>query len=97
MLSDKTFSLILKIFGNLTLDLFASWTKTKLTKYRFWKPDPNSIVIDEFLVTWNFRFNDCFPLFSSSLNWPVINKFSSDSESTIFIAPLWPTQWKWKC
>ena len=24
MLSDKTFSLILKIFGNLTLDLFAS-------------------------------------------------------------------------
>ena len=88
MLSDKTFSLILKIFGNLALDSFASRAKMKLTKYKFWKPDPNSIVIDEFLVTWKFRFNYCFRLFSSSLIWPVINKFSSDSDGTIFIASL---------
>ena len=90
MLSDKTFSHILEKFGNPTVDLFTSRAKKKLAKYKFWKPDPNSIRIDEFLVTWNFHFNYCFPLFS--LIWRVINRFCNQSDHTILIAPLWPTQ-----
>ena len=71
------------------IDLFATRTNHKLPEYVSWKPDPRSVAIDAFSITWN-KFIYCFPPFS--IIWKVLKKIRQELSTAILILPFWPTQ-----
>ena len=69
---------------------FATRLSSKLPKYVSWKPDPGSVSIDAFSISWNNYYSYCFPPFS--LIWKVINKIRRECQLELLITPLWPAQ-----
>ena len=63
MISNQVFNIITDIFGMPEIDLFATRTNHKLPEYVSWKPDPGSVAIDAFSITWN-KFIYCLILSS---------------------------------
>ena len=73
------------------IDLFASWINNQVQKYISWKPDPGSIAIDAFSISWSKFDFYAFPPFS--IIGSVIRKIIHDGATGIIITPLWPTQY----
>ena len=86
----KIFKKICKVFGQPTVDLFASRTNAKVDKYVAWGPDPEAWRIDAFVMCWTNEFFYVFPPFS--LVGRVIRKLRADGGKAILVAPDWPTQ-----
>ena len=61
-LSTHLFQKILSMFGNPTLDLFASRINYQIDRYISWKPDPKALAIDAFSIKWNTEFYYIFSL-----------------------------------
>lgn len=55
-LSDQAFKLIVKSFGPFDIDLFASLINNKVETYISWFPDPGSLAIDAFTLSWHYLF-----------------------------------------
>jgi len=51
-LSDRAFYKVSKFFGPFEVDLFASLNNNKCDTYVSWFPDPGSIAIDAFTLSW---------------------------------------------
>ena len=85
----EVFRKIEKIFGEVTVDLFASRENAKLEKFVSWKPEPQAWKIDAFSIQWSFGFY-AFPPFS--LLPRILKKIEQDRCKGILIAPCWPTQ-----
>jgi hypothetical protein len=67
------------------IDLFASRLNKKFEKYCAFHPDPDSIVIDGFSISWsNLKFYS-FPPFSCILK--ALQKIIQDQVTGIFLAP----------
>ena len=64
ILSTQLFQKISNIFGNPTLDFFASQINYQIDKYISWKTDPKTIAIDAFSIKWNTEFYYIFSSFS---------------------------------
>ena len=52
---------ISSMFGNPTLDLFASRINYQIDRNISWKPDPKVLAIDAFSIKWNTEFYYIFP------------------------------------
>ena len=89
-LSTHLFKKISSMFGNLTLDLFASRINHQIDGYISWKPDPKALAIDAFTTKWNTEFCYIFPHFS--LLEKVTAKIYRDNTKAIVVIPKWPTQ-----
>ena len=74
------------MFGNLTLDLFASRINHQIGKYISWKLDHKAIAIDAFSI----KFYYIFPHFS--LLGKVTAKIYRDKTKAIVVIPKWPMQ-----
>ena len=90
MVSDFVFKIITDLFGTPEMDLFATRLNHKLPMYVSWKPDPYSVAIDAFSVSWSQSYIYCFP--PSSVIWKVLKKIRDNTAEAIIITPHWPTQ-----
>lgn len=87
-LSDAAFSHIVKKLGQPEIDLFASRINAKCNEYVSWKPDPDTINVDSFTISWRTKLFNAFPPFSLLLN--CIQKTSQDEATGILVFPMWP-------
>ena len=90
-LSTHLFQKILSMFGNPTLDLFASRINHQIDRYISWKPDLKAPTIDAFSIKWNTAFYYIFPPFS--LLRKVTAKICRDKTKVIVVIRKWPTQY----
>ena len=73
------------MFGNPTLDLFASRINYQIDRYISWKPVPKALAIDAFSIKCNTEFYHIFPTFS--LLGKVTAKTYRDKKSTQKVHP----------
>ena len=72
------------------IDLFATRLNYKIDKYVSWLPDPCSIAVDAFSISWAGMKIYAYPPFS--LVGMVMSKIIKDNTHGIMIIPVWPTQ-----
>jgi len=89
-LNPIIFSEISLLFGNPSIDLFASRLNQQVSKYVAWKPDPNAFAVDAFSISWKNEYIYLFPPFSLILQ--VLQKIIRDQAKGILIVPDWPAQ-----
>lgn len=89
-LNDYAFREICIAFGKPDIDLFATKSNSKCSKYASWLPDPGSMFIDAFTISWTDLWFYAFPPFS--LVNRVIRKIINDRAKGIIVVPKWPMQ-----
>ena len=89
-LSNFAFECIITNFGIPEIDLFATRSNTKCSRYVSWKQDPGSEAIDAFTLNWKTYFFYAFSPFSLILS--VLKKIKDDKAEGIVVIPDWPTQ-----
>lgn len=87
---EETFKGILKQFGPLDIDLFASRISHKLPRYVSWLPDPYAENIDAFSFPWGDDYFYAFPPFSLILK--TARKVLLERAHGILITPVWTAQ-----
>ena len=90
MLDPEVFMDINKLWGPLTIDLFASRTNCQITRYAAWRPDPYAIYIDAFTFDWANEYFYAFPPFS--VIGTCLQKIEQNRATGVLVCPLWPTQ-----
>lgn len=89
-LSDSAFRTIVSEFGQPHIDLFASRINTKCANFISWRPDPDSVAVDAFTISWhNINFY-AFPPFAVILK--CLRKIIDDKANGILVFPYWPSQ-----
>ena len=63
MIRSDIFQQIRDIWGESSVDLFASRLNRQVSCYVSWKPDPGAAFIGAFSITWSKHFFLCFPPF----------------------------------
>ena len=76
--------------GHFSIGLFALRTNTQLPLYCSWRPDPNALAVDAFLITWRDQKPYLFPPFIIIPR--CLNKLREEQVTTCVIAPVWPNQ-----
>ena len=90
-LSPFLFQSILQRFQFIAvIDLFASYLNKKLSNYVSWHPEPESVGVDAFNMSWTKLKFYTFPSFS--LVAKSIPKIIQKKASGIMVIPWWPTQ-----
>ena len=90
-LRDNLFQEITELFGQPSIDLFASRLNNKVNRYVSWKPDPEAEAIDSFkLHSWGNEFFWAFPPFCVISK--VIQKIIQDEAEGILLVPDWVSQ-----
>lgn len=89
-LCDKAFKTITERLGKPSIDLFASYLNTKCQYYVSWRPDPGSVAVDAFSISWSDLKFYAFPPFPLILK--VIKKLIFDRAEGIVVVPLWMNQ-----
>ncbi|KAJ8946763.1 hypothetical protein NQ314_008803 [Rhamnusium bicolor] len=89
-LANETFREICRVFGVPSTDLFATKLNAKSRRYISWKPDPDSLVIDAFTVSWRDEFFYAFPPFSMVQN--CLHKIINEKARGLLVIPSWSTQ-----
>lgn len=89
-LSHRAFHEICNTFGVPEIDLFATQLNAKCGKYLSWKPDPGSLAVDAFTISWNTYFFYAFPPFS--LITKCIHKIINDRAQGFLVVPSWKSQ-----
>ncbi|KYN08287.1 hypothetical protein ALC62_00717 [Cyphomyrmex costatus] len=84
-LSDEAFLKLSDIFGPFDLDLFASLINSKCDAYIFWFPDPGSVAVDAFTVSWKGIDFYAFPPFI--LLPRVLRKIVEDEATGTVVIP----------
>ena len=94
-ISDFVFDKMVQMWGAPDIDLFASRINAKISTYVSWRPDPGSVAIDAFTLSWDRSFIYCFPPFS--IIWKTLEKIQRDQAEALVVMPLWPTQSWFPC
>uniref|UniRef100_A0A1Y1L1T2 Reverse transcriptase domain-containing protein n=1 Tax=Photinus pyralis TaxID=7054 RepID=A0A1Y1L1T2_PHOPY len=81
---------IISKLGKPTLDLFASRTNFKCSRYVSWKNDPDALAVDAFTLDWTEEFFYAFPPFILIL--PVLKKIIEERATGIVVVPYWVMQ-----
>ena len=90
MIRPDIFRKITDIWGDPSIDLFASRLNHQVSCYVSWKPGPGAAFIDVFSITWDKQLFYAFPPFS--LIARCLQKIQTDSAEGFMIVPMWPTQ-----
>ena len=90
MIRPDIFRKITDIWGDPSIDLFASRLNHQVSCCVSWKPDPGAAFIDAFSITWDKQLFYAFPPFS--LIARCLQKIQTDSAEGFMIVPMWPTQ-----
>ena len=88
----NVFDQIIKKFKTIVdIDLFASRLNNKVPDYISWLPDPNSVAVDAFTVSWTQKRFYYFPRFI--VIGQAIAKIRKDKARGIMIIPYWKSQY----
>lgn len=90
-LNSDTFRNIRELWGEPSIDLFATRLNAKVPQYCSWKPDPAVKFIDCFTVDWS-DFTSVYLFCPFSLLGRSVQKLQMDRARGIVIAPIWPIQ-----
>ena len=94
-LDSEVFEHLESVFGNMTIDLFASRLNAKKAKYVSRYPEAEAIAIDALSIAWKHQLMYIFPPFS--LIPRVLQKVIQDQTEAVLVAPMWYTQTWWPC
>ena len=61
MLRKDIFQNVTEIWGEPTMDFFASRLNTQVACYASWRPDPGATYVDAFSISWENQFFYAFP------------------------------------
>lgn len=89
-LAPWAFEKIIKNFGKMNIDLFASNLNAKCKDYVSWKKDPDAIAADAFTLNWSSYKFYAFPPFSLILK--PLRKIIQDKAEGAVVVLYWPTQ-----
>lgn len=89
-LCTNEFTNINNAFGPFSIDLFASRLNKKCKKFCSRFPDPESITVDAFTISWTNEKFYAFPPFALALR--SLRKIILDKAEGTIVLPLWPTQ-----
>ena len=90
MLDKNIFEQILKVLGNCKIDLFASRLNCQLPDYISWRPDPEAVTTDAFMINWENMQGYAFPPFC--VIGRCLAKIRIEKATIILIAPIWQAQ-----
>ena len=90
LIRPDIFRKITDIWGDPSIDLFASRLNHPVSCYVSWKPDPVAAFTDVFSLTWDKQLFYAFPSFS--LIARCLQKIQTDSAEGFMLVPMWPTQ-----
>lgn len=88
-LSTTAFAKIVQRFGQPDIDLFASYSNNKCSKYISWKQNPGSYAVDAFSILWSSFFY-AFPPFT--IIGKVLSKIIKEGAEGIVVVPEWNSQ-----
>lgn len=91
-LPDEIFRKISEIFGEMTIDLFASSKNNKLDRFATLLPDPLSCATDAFTIKWPRRAY-AFPPFNQIGR--ILNKVRRELAEIVLITPFWESATWW--
>lgn len=89
-LSEEAFHRVSRTFGPFDVDLFASQINNKCDAYVSWFPDPGSVAVDAFTLSWRRLSFYAFPPFI--LLPRVLRKLVDDEATGTLVVPWWPSQ-----
>lgn len=89
MLGREFYKICIQKYGVPEIDLFATHLSRQCEKFISWRPDPKSVCVDAFTLSWT-QFFYAFPPFA--LVGKVLRKVVQDKARGIVVAPYWPTQ-----
>ena len=85
------FQVLCNIWGQPTIDLFASRLNKKCARYAAWQPDPGAVFVDSFMADWGQEeMLYAFPPFS--IVHMVLQKIIQDNAEGFVLVPFWPSQ-----
>ena len=91
MLQPRIFQQIIERFKFFPrVDLFASRLNHQLDQYVSWTPDPDSLAVDAFSISWSELKFYAYPPFS--MIGQALSKITKDRATGIMIIPDWKTQ-----
>lgn len=90
-LDESVFRSIASVFGEPSIDLFASRLNNQVNKFCSWKPDPEASFFDAFTLHWaQFALPYLFPPFS--LIARCLQKVRAEQTRVWMVVPVWSTQ-----
>jgi hypothetical protein len=89
-LNPGVFQEVQRTWGPFQVDLFADRLNTQLQQYVSWRPDPNALQVDAFLMSWKDRKAYAFPPFC--MIGRCLGKVRVEQATLVLIAPVWQTQ-----
>ena len=89
-LHKDEFAKLIRVFGQFSIDLFATRLNNKVDRYISWRPDPDATSVDAFVHSWGTEYFYAFPPFNQIGN--CIQKIRIDRAEGVIIIPFWPTQ-----
>jgi len=89
-LSESVFQELDRMWGPLTIDLFADRLNTQIPKYASWKPDPGAVQVDAFLMDWSAENGYAFPPFC--LIGRCLGKIRKEQATVVLVTPVWQAQ-----
>lgn len=90
-LDCEIFQLIVFYWYKPSVDLFASRLNYQMKPFVSWKPDPEAIAFDAFVLDWSM-YNQFYAFPPFSLINRVLQKIEQDQTQGIVVVPLWKTQ-----
>ena len=88
---EKLFQKIIDKFGKPDINLFASRISRELKRYVSWNPEPETMAVNVFSLTWNNNYFYMFPYFS--LAGRTLSKVNRGNTEAVIVAPDWSTQY----
>ena len=93
-LNTQIYCRAVAIFGiSPSIDLFASRLNYKNETYVSFKPDPGSIAVNAFHMSWTPHLFYAFPPFC--MIQKTLAKIQQDKATGLLVVPVWPTQTWW--
>ena len=89
-LKERFFEKIVRNFGPVTIDLFASRVNCKVNRYYSYNLEPEAIGIDAFSYCWSNEIFLAFPPFA--IISKVLSKIEAEMATGVLIVPLFTTQ-----
>jgi hypothetical protein len=91
-LNPGLFQKLIEFFPKLesSVDMFATRANKQRDRFISWKPDPDALGIDAFMIKWRFDHVYCFPPFS--MVGRTLRKFREEKAEEVIVAPLWERQ-----
>ena len=89
-LHKDEFAKLSRVFGQFSIDLFATRLNNKVDRFISWRPDPEATSVDAFVHFWGTEYFYAFPPFNLIGN--CVQKIRMDKADGVIIVPFWPTQ-----